>query len=81
MGIAVNEKMCGMWAKDAVARAKALLGAGWDHVSEEVRWGLVSAVILDTVVLGQDDSIRAEKVIANAEAVTAMARKLVAAGA
>jgi hypothetical protein len=32
--------------------AKALLGSGWDHVSDEIRWSLLCAGIL-SVIIGQ----------------------------
>lgn len=35
-----------------VEEARKTLGDGWDHVSDEVRWGLVAARIL-SVVVGQ----------------------------
>jgi hypothetical protein len=74
----INEKRCEMLARDAVARARKMLGDGWRHVSVEIRWGLVAANILDVVVLGQDETIRADKTLANAAAVTAIARAMVA---
>jgi hypothetical protein len=33
-----------------VERAKSLLGDGWAHVSDDVRWGLVCAEVLGVVV-------------------------------
>lgn len=35
-----------------VKRAQSTLGSGWDHVSDEIRWGLVCANILG-VIMGQ----------------------------
>lgn len=43
-------------AARCVKHAKAQLGAGWEHVSRDVRWGLVCAEIV-SVMAGQDDSV------------------------
>lgn len=37
----------------SVCEARKLLGNGWSHVSDEIRWGLVCANILG-VIAGQD---------------------------
>jgi hypothetical protein len=39
-------------ARKCVSDARQMLGDGWDHVSKDVRWGLVAANIL-YVYLGQ----------------------------
>lgn len=39
-------------ARRELKRAKDLLGPGWDHVSDEIRWSLLCAGIL-SVVIGQ----------------------------
>jgi hypothetical protein len=36
----------------AVVDAKRVLGPGWDHISDDLRWGLVSANLL-SVIVGQ----------------------------
>lgn len=36
-------------AWEAVRRARAVLGEGWAHVSDEIRWGLVCADLLSVV--------------------------------
>lgn len=35
---------------DCVEKAQKTLGEGWNHVSDDLRWGLVSASILSIVV-------------------------------
>lgn len=39
-------------AWESVERAKKILGEGWNHVSNEIRWGLVCTNLL-SVVAGQ----------------------------
>lgn len=51
-------------AEQCVTEARAMLGVGWSHVSDDVRWGLVSARVL-AVIVGQhyidDESATAEQ--------------------
>jgi hypothetical protein len=56
-------------AREYVARAKGMLGAGWLHVSEEVRWGLVCAQIIADQ-RAQDESIAPARVLARTAAIT-----------
>lgn len=49
-------------AERSVMRARALLGAGWRHVSPEIQRGLVDSQILG-VIASQDDDIPAETVL------------------
>lgn len=52
-----NQKM----AEEMVAKAQKTLGAGWDHVSNDIRWGLVAANIL-SLMMGQDEEISGDRV-------------------
>lgn len=52
-----------VWSKACVCvdSAYELLGPGWWHVSDDVRWGLVAAQVL-AIVNGQDESVKAASV-------------------
>lgn len=47
-------------AKFCIKAAKETLGHGWQHVSDEVRWGLVASNLLG-VIGGQDETISPER--------------------
>lgn len=63
-------------ARKCVEDAKNLLGAGWAHVSVEVRWGLVCAGIV-ALHEAQDEGISAESVRNMISAVTEFARGMI----
>jgi hypothetical protein len=48
-------------ARSCIADAKAILGSGWGHVSDEIRWGLVCASIV-ALHEAQDESISSDSV-------------------
>lgn len=50
-------------AERCVAEAQDMLGAGWRHVSVEIRRGLVMSRII-AVIFGQDPSIGADRILA-----------------
>lgn len=52
-----SEKIAG----EMVAKAQKTLGAGWDHVSKDIQWGLVAANIL-SLMMGQDEEISSDRV-------------------
>jgi hypothetical protein len=57
-------------ARRELKRAKEMLGPGWDHVSDEIRWGLLCAGVF-SVVIGQhalsDDDATTEELARVAE--------------
>jgi hypothetical protein len=62
-------------AAGCVKNAKEMLGSGWNHVSDDIRWGLVSSQIL-AIFLGQDETINPVKVRALIEEINAESRSL-----
>jgi len=62
-----------------VEEARGLLGAGWAHVSDDVRWGLVAAQIL-SVVVGQHALDDEKATVAEVARVARYARALWNAG-
>lgn len=56
--------------------AQAVLGIGWDHVSNDIRWGLVCSHIV-AMCIAQDESIPAENVRRMLIEVEAAALKLI----
>jgi len=67
-----NERM----AKECVEKAQKLLGAGWNHVSLDVQWGLVAANIL-ALFMAQDEEINGDRVRAYIAGVNDEAYKMV----
>ncbi len=62
-------------AEREIKLAKAELGAGWNHISASLRQGLVMRNIL-LVVLGQDESIPADRVLEYARELTQAAQRI-----
>ena len=53
-------------AKQEIQRSKDLLGSGWNHVSDEIRWGLVAANLLGVIVT--QDALDSEDATESAKA-------------
>lgn len=63
-------------AERCIKEAKDTLGAGWNHVSVDIQWGLVSARIL-YVYLGQDEDTDPKAVAQYIQEVTSHASSIV----
>jgi hypothetical protein len=66
-------------AQECIERAKKLVGAGWDHISTDLRWGLVAANIL-AIMDAQDESIDPARVVARTKLIMSIAQPLVESG-
>lgn len=67
-------------AKNCIRQAQAILGAGWDHVSKDIQWGLVSANVL-ALFDQQDDEVSPERIVAHTRGVLKAARTIFEEGA
>ena len=61
-------------AKDCIKRAQATMGVGWQHISADLRWGLVAANIL-AIFDGQDEEIPAARVVEHTKAILEAAKR------
>jgi hypothetical protein len=60
-------------AKECIKGAEATLGAGWHHVSKDIRWGLVCAGIV-ALHSAQDEENSSDNVRAMINEVTELCR-------